>query len=261
MRTLPWILWPFLLSASAPVAAPVLPTPQGEGAEDAQLVEFTTLESELQAATDDLAARIQAAELVRDRGKLRRERKALPAEYFQRFFALAEAGNPHALLWSIQNADASGRDRDAVPQFKVELYERAIRLHGSASGFLPFFDALIKERKVFGVPVIERVAGEAFKASDSSDVRARILFGLGQLLARSKVPEESERGLAYLEELDREYAESTWAERAAGDLFELKRLQTGMEVPDIVAADLDGVEFKLSDYRGKVVMVDFWGDW
>ena len=25
--------------------------------------------------------------------------------------------------------------------------------------------------------------------------------------------------------------------------------------------DLNGVAFKLSDYRGKVVVLDFWGDW
>ena len=28
-----------------------------------------------------------------------------------------------------------------------------------------------------------------------------------------------------------------------------------------LVGDLDGVEFKLSDYRGKVVFLDFWGDW
>jgi len=31
--------------------------------------------------------------------------------------------------------------------------------------------------------------------------------------------------------------------------------------PEIEGVDLDGVEFKLSDYRGKVVMLDFYGDW
>lgn len=43
--------------------------------------------------------------------------------------------------------------------------------------------------------------------------------------------------------------------------FQAERLQIGMEVPDIVGKDLDGVDFKLSDYRGKVVVLDFWGDW
>ena len=49
--------------------------------------------------------------------------------------------------------------------------------------------------------------------------------------------------------------------RARAPEFQRTRLQIGMEVPDIVGADLDGVPFKLSDYRGKVVVIDFWGDW
>ncbi len=44
-------------------------------------------------------------------------------------------------------------------------------------------------------------------------------------------------------------------------MFEMRNLQIGMQVPDIEGADLDGVDFKLSDYRGKVVMLDFWGNW
>ncbi len=42
-------------------------------------------------------------------------------------------------------------------------------------------------------------------------------------------------------------------------------LEVGLEVgnlaPEIDGQDLDGVSFKLSDYRGKVVVLDFWGDW
>lgn len=38
-------------------------------------------------------------------------------------------------------------------------------------------------------------------------------------------------------------------------------LEIGEVAPDIVGRDVDGVEMKLSDYRGKVVVVDFWGDW
>jgi len=41
----------------------------------------------------------------------------------------------------------------------------------------------------------------------------------------------------------------------------LKHLRVGKEAPEIKGPDLDGKEFKLSDYRGKVVLLDFWGDW
>ena len=35
----------------------------------------------------------------------------------------------------------------------------------------------------------------------------------------------------------------------------------GQLAPEIEGVDLEGTEFKLSDYRGKVVMLDFYGDW
>ena len=53
----------------------------------------------------------------------------------------------------------------------------------------------------------------------------------------------------------------TLGESATADLFELENLQIGNSAPDITGPDLDGVEFKLSDYRGKVVFLDFWGNW
>lgn len=46
-----------------------------------------------------------------------------------------------------------------------------------------------------------------------------------------------------------------------GTLFELRHLSIGKEIADLAGPDMDGEEFKLSDYRGKVVLVDFWAFW
>ena len=54
---------------------------------------------------------------------------------------------------------------------------------------------------------------------------------------------------------------STFGQVAASNLFEIRHLQIGMPAPDIEGDDLNGVSFKLSDYRGKVVVLDFWGNW
>lgn len=54
---------------------------------------------------------------------------------------------------------------------------------------------------------------------------------------------------------------STYAELAKRELFDLTRLQVGQEAPDIIGNDLDGIEFQLSHYRGKVILLDFWGHW
>lgn len=54
---------------------------------------------------------------------------------------------------------------------------------------------------------------------------------------------------------------STVGEQAKGALFELKYLSVGKEVPEVEGEDADSKKFKLSDYRGKVVLLDFWGHW
>jgi hypothetical protein len=54
---------------------------------------------------------------------------------------------------------------------------------------------------------------------------------------------------------------STLGEAAKGDLHELRDLVVGKPVPNIEGEDLNGAKFKLSEYRGKVVLLDFWGNW
>jgi hypothetical protein len=56
--------------------------------------------------------------------------------------------------------------------------------------------------------------------------------------------------------------------RFKGDVEVIKEMDARAEpveirkvAPDIVGADIDGKKFKLSDYRGKVVVLDFWGNW
>src|SRR5262249_42843120 len=53
----------------------------------------------------------------------------------------------------------------------------------------------------------------------------------------------------------------TVADMAKGELFEVRNLVVGKTAPEIQGEDLDGKKFKLSDYRGKVVVLDFWGNW
>jgi hypothetical protein len=68
----------------------------------------------------------------------------------------------------------------------------------------------------------------------------------------------------YLAEITRLYGDvdfngMTGKEFAAGARHEMEHLRVGMVAPDFELADQDGVRFKLSDYRGRVVLLDFWG--
>jgi peroxiredoxin len=85
-----------------------------------------------------------------------------------------------------------------------------------------------------------------------------------------KLAKEAE---AVLEEAAAKYGDVYWwtnsstmknitiADLAAEELFGIRNLAIGKTALDIVGDDLDGKSFKLSDYRGKVVVLDFWGNW
>jgi RNA polymerase sigma factor (sigma-70 family) len=53
----------------------------------------------------------------------------------------------------------------------------------------------------------------------------------------------------------------TLGDRARPALAEIRDLSVGEVAPDIEGVDIDGHRFKLSDYRGKVVVLDFSGSW
>jgi thiol-disulfide isomerase/thioredoxin len=48
---------------------------------------------------------------------------------------------------------------------------------------------------------------------------------------------------------------------AEAALFEAQHLEIGKLAPEIAGDDIDGRALKLSDYQGKVVVVNFWATW
>jgi hypothetical protein len=55
--------------------------------------------------------------------------------------------------------------------------------------------------------------------------------------------------------------QATVGEQAKSELHEIRNLSVGCETQDIDGEDQDGKRFKLSDYRGKVVLLYFWSEY
>jgi hypothetical protein len=84
---------------------------------------------------------------------------------------------------------------------------------------------------------------------------------------REKKAKEAEK---LYERVVEKYADLEATRPGAGNLGKaaeaaLKGLRTtiavGKAAPEIEGEDIDGKKFKLSDYKGKVVLLDFWGHW
>jgi cytochrome c peroxidase len=82
-------------------------------------------------------------------------------------------------------------------------------------------------------------------------------------LTRDKLDKEREQ---VYERLLKSFADvptrdSTMGEIATKSLFKIRHLSIGRVAPEIEGEDNFGERFKLSDYRGKVVVLSFWGHW
>jgi hypothetical protein len=53
----------------------------------------------------------------------------------------------------------------------------------------------------------------------------------------------------------------TVGQKAQSELYELRNLTVGKRAPDLEGIDQDGKPLKLSDYRGKVVLLYFWSEY
>jgi peroxiredoxin len=103
---------------------------------------------------------------------------------------------------------------------------------------------------------------KSYEAEHGADVIAKFL--------REKNPDATEKEAeATLERVVNEFGDvpymprgpRTLGEVAAGELNEMRHLNVGQTAPEIEGDDIEGKRFKLSDFRGKVVLLVFSGEW
>jgi hypothetical protein len=99
--------------------------------------------------------------------------------------------------------------------------------------------------------------------SPHSDIRARAILTRATDKLENAPVKSADYAMAKKEALRAaEIAEGTAIKREVRMLIDAREKIVSQKVaPDIVGVDLDGVAFKLSDYKGKIIMLDFWGNW
>jgi hypothetical protein len=98
-------------------------------------------------------------------------------------------------------------------------------------------------------------------------VLAQVLKGKALAASDAKAAEKMQRESEKLfEEAAEKYADVKTAfdgpvgTKAKNELFDLRYLSVGKVAPEVEGTDQDGKRFKLSDYKGKVVLLDFWSE-
>ena len=113
-------------------------------------------------------------------------------------------------------------------------------------------------------PETQKFLTKVSEKSKIKDLRGAAILSLIKRIERDKEKEDEHTALSkklFAEHPDliisgRNVTKSIKAKREAEE-----KLAIGKVAPEIIGKDVDGNEMKLSDYRGKIVVLDFWGDW
>jgi peroxiredoxin len=229
--------------------------------------EFTALTTEYGQADSRAAAAAVAAKSDGERLEALRARQTLPEKFAGRFLDLAQhrGGDGvklEALAWLIIHCPLAREAATALELITPDCLQR--------EGLGRICEQLGDSPS----PSSETLLREIIAHNPHGDVQAQGRFSLGRLL-KSRIDQslQATDSLACAREAESLFEQVvsegapirdgnvSLGELAAAELFEMRNLAVGKPVPEIEGNDLDGKSMRLSSYRGKVVVLEFWGYW
>jgi len=214
--------------------------------------------------------------------KVYREKYPKPSALFPRLWKIAEAnaGKPDeakALVWIVS--------RRAMGDDLAKALKRLGAKHAKSDAIEQALPGLAYTTH----PQAEKFLRRVFKQNPKKELKGKAAFYLAKHLANlagevrsAKAVESPEGEQARLAKLDPKKVESraakmyervmkqyadiearrgTLGAHAKNSLFAMRNLGIGKVAPEIEGEDIFGEKFKLSDYRGKIILLDFWGHW
>lgn len=269
-----WItITAMLFAGQAPLAATgIAPTQDAavapaadelQGRYDALLEDYDSAEDAYREV--DAAARKKHL----DAGGSRVDFESLPAiegSFYPKLQAIADKGHAAANVWCLSHHSFSELKGDSAKTDKLKRYGSVLDakpgdailytllrpMKGDTRGPVP----LLNKSAAFAI--LDQIKVQA----NGSALAARALEEkAGIVRLGGATPEQTAEAVVFYKEIMAKYPDSISARRCKGPLFAAENLQIGMKAPDIVGQDHDGHDIKLSDFRGKVTVIDFWGFW
>jgi hypothetical protein len=250
-----------LAAALAPAqAGETRPAAQPPQAQDALESELAALAKEFGAAYAEYGKRLDA---LRKQGEARPESKIEhPAvAFWARTEALAQRGAAGARLWmALQFANA----HPGMPAAERDPAWRAHLLAAVEAGAnAPFARDLSRAFTLLYLDAPAALVDEALEAfvarTTQRELAADALYRASLAKRRDTQELASSKAAEFGKRLAADFGDTAVARAARGEAE--VGLALGKLAPDFTAKDADGASFKLSDYRGKVVVLDFWGFW
>jgi RNA polymerase sigma factor (sigma-70 family) len=254
---------------------------------------YEALVLECTKASQAFREELQKAKTDDERNKIKREKSWQPRRYISRFLEVGESASndpaaADALIWVVKYGFDGPEFSRAIDRLVQNHVER--RNVGDAASTLQYSVSPSAEKLLRAV--IEKNPDPTFKGWACLAL-GRYFEHWSERVRRIRDDPESAKALAamFLEEAgDKEYfsrfvgrdpdklmkeAEAAFErtikefgdtsrrgdslkKHAQGELYEIRELRAGKPAPEITGQDIDGRPLKLSDFKRKVVVIDFW---
>jgi hypothetical protein len=258
--------WTGTVAAVALLTATLAARPQPPGDSPKQQLaksaaeQYQALVKEVDDAMQNFMKEYNAAKTDEEKSKLVQEKYPQPPKYAARFLKIAEDSPKDpaaldALVW-ICSRVGSGPEITKALDILIRDHLQSDKLTGAVAALGRMPDGEKQLRTILEKNPHHAVQGMACFYL-AQNLKGRGLRGTETL--RQEAETLFERVIKDF--ADVKYGTRSLSAMAEGELFESRNLVIGKVAPDIEGEDIDGVKFKLSDYRGKVVMLDFWGHW
>jgi len=157
-----------------------------------------------------------------------------------------------ALVWVVQNAPGNATKEALEILAKDHIQDKRM-------------GAVAANLAESGSPNAEKLLRAILEKNSDHNAQAQACFALASFLKQKSeeaLSTDTKEAEKYFDLTVTKYGDiAELVEAAKSALFEIRNLGLGKTAPEIEGEDIDGKKFKLTDYRGKVVLIDFWGNW
>lgn len=160
----------------------------------------------------------------------------------------------------VRTKSKSTAERVRVFQKSTKAINELLEPHVKTEAIAQVLPELAKAQ---GINLTPTLSATALHNSDR-EIRALATYTLAVHLHNTGRDEK--RAIALLKYVGKKFDKikfenHTLAAAARVKLHAIQHLSPGKPAPDVAGEDADGAKFRLSDYRGKVIVLRFWGDW
>ena len=186
-------------------------------------------------------------------------------DFYPRFRTLASTGHVEARLWCLEYVMYSDYAEDLQADFvRGEGISLAVALRGDQEHSVRLAVLLSSLATMrFEVPCNDALAFLTAVSEDEDVERTAILCRMMALEVLANAGDEEAASIreGLVDEVLSRWPDSRQAQSLRGRAFAERNLQVGMTAPPLTGSDVDGQPLALADFRGRVVLVDFWGFW